>query len=41
MPINSSKDGKKLATMLRDFVAGEKTADQLSRAWFKMFPVAE
>lgn len=40
-PINASKDGKKLAKMIHDFVAGEKTADQLSRAWFKQFPVVE
>ncbi len=38
-PINADPDGKKLAKMLHGFVAGEKTADQLAKAWFKQFPV--
>jgi ParB/RepB/Spo0J family partition protein len=38
-PVNADPAGKKLAKMVFDFVAGEKTADQLAKAWFKQFPV--
>ncbi len=38
-PINADPDGKKLAKVIHGFIAGEKTSDQLAKAWFKQFPV--